>query len=175
MKSVIYTLSFLLVSAQLALGAGKTEVFVEWEYKNFDFPIEAYEVTALKSPYVSETKVVASWSEVPKQKAITQPISVPLQNSYSFLITVENKSDKDIYFFAVPHELNPAHASAGHYFECLCINRLFKIPSKKIWYRIVRINLNEDFNKMKSFRIKHQIMGVSEADAKTKYKEKLYE
>lgn len=163
-----------LVSPFSYANSSSTEIRIDWGYNKFPLQIELYEPsTPLKGKYVSETKVVDKKELAPLGKKISGPLTMTSDSSKSFVLFVKNDTDKDVYFFAVPHELNPNHASVGHYFECLCVQKVFRVPAKKAWYRIVRVNLSRQFLNVKKFTIHHQIIGVTEADAKTKYKDKL--
>jgi hypothetical protein len=158
----------------LSADAKSSLVNLKWTYDNITGPIEVYTVKPNKSKSISETAAVDSVEQTPALKLISGPIKVEITNSQSVVLTLKNNSDRDIYFFAVPHEVNPHNASAGHYFECLCIGRLYKVPPQKTWYRIVRINLNKYFESIKEFTISHKIVGVTASEANSKYKDMLY-
>ena len=152
------------------------DVEIGWTYETFPLRIEIYEVKSDRSPYVSETGIADKLKDMPiATKIAGQKIKAGVGRSVAFVLLTENTTKEDVYFFAVPHELNPHHASAGHYFECLCIGRLFKVPPGKFWYRIVRLSLNNTFKTLSGFKISHQIIGVSRAEALGKYKDQLYE
>ena len=153
-----------------------SEVTISWNYQNFPLKIEIAEILEDKKLFISETKsfkkaedsIVASFIKDGK-------INTPFRGSSPFALTINNQSDKDYYFFAVPHELNPHHASAGHYFECLCNGRVFKVAAHSTWYRIVRLNLNDSFQNLKKFEINHQIIGLEKNEVMLSYKDRLYE
>jgi hypothetical protein len=159
-----------------ALVLANPQVEIAWTYEATPIKIESYSVKLSKAAYISETGIVDSLEQSPALKKLPEgKVNASLNKSTALVLVAENKSSEDVYFFAVPHEVNPHHASAGHYFECLCIGKLFKIAPGKIWYRIVRINLNSTFQKLSRFKISHQIVGVSKSDALGKYKDRLYE
>lgn len=164
----------LTLSRAVYAATNSSKVRITWTYEKFPFKIGLFSVKPEKESYISETKIVSSIEESAGLKPLSQPITAKWAASSPAVLIVRNDSDRDLYFFAVPHELNPRHASAGHYFECLCVGRVFKVPPKKVWYRIVRLNLNPSFRHLSQFEINHRIVGVSEAEAKTTYKEMLY-
>ena len=163
---------FVVLSLHAAVGS-TSRVKITWSYENFPEKIELYSPTPGKEAYISETKVVSTLGEAPVVKNLGEEIIANHNSSTTAVLVIRNNQKNTLYFFAVPHELNPHHASAGHYFECLCIGRLFKISPGKIFYRIVRLNLNKSFKGLKTFTINHQIVGVSEAEANTTYKDRL--
>lgn len=154
--------------------ATPVQIEIAWKYKNFPLQMKLFEVRPEKSFFISETQVVSDLSKTPATTLLKNPIPVEPNSSKPAVLVIENNGDKDFYFFAAPHEVHPAPASAGHFFECLCVGRVFKIPQKTVWYRIVRINLNSDFQNVKNFKIEHQIFGLTEKEAKTKFAERLY-
>jgi len=172
----------LILKMMLLLGnlsfasASPVQVNITWSYQNFPSHIELYEpIDSYSGKFVAQTKVIDKLSEAPLGKKITGPLSVKLKSSTSAILVVENKTDEELYFFAVPHVLNPHHASAGHYFECLCNSKVYRVPPGKFWYRIVRVNLNSSFQKIKAFEINHQIVGIAKSQALGEYKDQLYE
>lgn len=170
-----YIIGFLLAIFPFSTFA-KTEIKVQlkWTYKNFPFQMQVYDVTQAMAPYISKTAIVKTLQDAPILSKRTTPIKMKANSSHPQILVVENSSDKELFFFAVPHEVHPVQASAGHFFECLCIGRVFSVPAHSIWYRIVRINLNSSFQNVSSFTIEHQVVGISEKEAKGEYKERLY-
>lgn len=150
-------------------------VYLKWKYENFPLKVQVYSVKKEKFEYISETRNVDNLASTAGDKKISDHLNVQINSSQPAVLVVENTTDQDLYFFAVPHELRPHEASTGHYFECLCIGKLYKVEAKKTWYRIVRVNLDKNFSGKKSFEIEHQIIGVSKNDALGKYRERLYD
>jgi hypothetical protein len=176
MAKIQILLSFLLVFNYLPPAlAGVSNISITWTKKDFPLEMEIYSVRPEKAAFVTETGHVKDIKDSPADKLLNGKMTVQTNSSEPAVLIVKNPTEKDFYFFAVPHELNPHHASAGHYFECLCNSRVYKVPAKSVWYRIVRVNLNSSFQNLKSFEINHQLIGISEADAKGKYKDRLYE
>jgi hypothetical protein len=169
--------SFLLIGLSILyfqeVQAASSKVDITWSYQNFPLKIDLFSVRPEKEKYISETNVVNSLLEAPIIKNLNGHLRAEQNASTPAVLVIKNTTDKDQYFFAVPHELNPHHASAGHYFECLCIGRVFKVPAKKTFYRIVRLNLNESFSGLKKFEVNHKIIGISEKEALTTYKDRI--
>ena len=154
-------------------GSGAVAVDVSWKYKNFPLQIQLYNVTPAKASYISETEIITDLAKAPINEKLSN-IKMNSNSSKPAVLVIENKSAQDVYFFAVPHQVDPVTASAGHFFECLCIGKVYKIPKNSIWYRIVRINLNSSFQKASHFKIEHQIIGLSEKEVQESYSDRLY-
>ena len=167
---LITTLISLTTEAKLSV----MQVQLNWTYKNFPEKIKVYNVTPSKSAFISETATVETLGEAPVTNEVQGPVEVKKGQSKTLVLVIENKSNKDIYFFAVPHEVHPAPASAGHFFECLCVGKVYKITPKSVWYRVVRININSSFQDIQNFDIEHQIVGLTEAEFKKSYEDRLY-
>ena len=119
----------LLLSTNSGLAKTKSafsDVQISWSYQNFPLKIQIADVDDSKKKFISETKSFQKKEDSILKKIWTDSlVKAEHKASTAFALTIENTSDKDYYFFAVPHELNPHHASAGHYFECLCNGRVF--------------------------------------------------
>jgi hypothetical protein len=153
-----------------------TTVHIAWTYEKFPLKIKIADILTDKKKFISETKSFQKKADSIITKIWEDSTVTALRDgSTPFALVIENTADTDYYFFAVPHELNPHHASAGHYFECLCNGRVFKVPAKSTWYRIVRLNLNKSFQKIDKFEISHQIVGLEKNEVMLNYKERLYE
>lgn len=178
MKKKLISLSLLILFFAGSMGTAKpstVEVDLTWSNENLPLKMQVYSVKKDHESFISETKVVKSLQEAPVVSDLKGHVVATLNGSTTVVLVMKNDTDKDVYLFAVPHELNPHHASAGHYFECLCIGRVYKIPQKTIWYRIVRINLNSTFQAMKSFEINHKLIGLTKEQVEADYKDRLYE
>ncbi len=137
--------------------------------------MQVFEVAKEKERYISETEVVNTLQEAPLAKEIKSKFKVQVPGDKVVVLLIHNDTDQEQYFYAVPHELNPHHASAGHYFECLCSGRVYVLPPKKFWYRIARVNLNSTFGKLDTFDINHKVIGLDKAAANSTFKDRLYE
>ncbi len=175
MKSFFIFAGLLIICPPIQARPIATKVALTWSYENFPGKIKLYTLKPGQEHYISKTAVAVSISESPVLAEITSSIDAKYNGSTPLALVVQNDSEKDIFFYAVPHEMNPHHASAGHYFECLCVGRVYRVPAKKVWYRIVRINLNESFKPINSFEINHKIIGIDKNEAESKYKDKIYE
>jgi hypothetical protein len=182
MTKILYLLCFLLsVQSESKITSDQkknpvSDVKITWKYENFPLKIKIADIKEDKKHFISETKTFQSEQDSIITKVWPDDtVSAKHKDSTPFALTIENTSSEDYYFFAVPHELNPHHASAGHYFECLCNGRVFKVPAKSTWYRIVRLNLNESFQNIKKFEINHQIVGLKKSEVMLNYKDRLYE
>jgi hypothetical protein len=175
-KQTLATIFFLAIWPSVLFARDAfVDVDLQWKYEKFPGKIRVYSPTPERQNYISETGIRKNLSELPIVKDLNSKVLAAKESSTSAVLVIHNPTDRDLYFLAVPHEVHPAHSSTGHYFECLCIGRLFKVPAKQYWYRIVRINLDKNFSKLSRFKIEHKITGVSETEALGKYKDLLYE
>lgn len=170
----IISSSLILISLKSEAKLSVVQVHLNWTYKSFTEKVKVYNVTPMKAAFISETANVQKLAEAPVLNEVKEYFEVTKGSSKSVVLVIENSGDKDIYFFAVPHEVHPAPASAGHFFECLCVGKVFKIAPKSVWYRIVRVNLNSSFQDILKFDIEHQIVGLTEAEFMKSYKDRLY-
>lgn len=176
MKQKIISVGLILLSlSQSVYARPTTQVKLTWDNESLPLKMQVYTVKKEKAAFISETGVAKTLQETPAVAEVRGPITATLDGGTPEVLIMKNDSDQDVYFFAVPHEMNPHHASAGHYFECLCIGRVYKVPKKSVWYRIVRINLNNSFEKLKSFEINHKLIGLTKAQVDEQYKDRLYE
>ncbi len=172
---MLYFLTFTLFLAQASKALPSSDVKITWSYENFPLKINIAEVAEEKKVFISETNSFKNIKDsIIKKKLTDNIIRAEHKTSSPFALLIENTTDQDYYFFAVPHELNPHHASAGHYFECLCNGRVFMVPANSSWYRIVRLNLNDSFQKIKKFEINHKIVGLKKNEVMLNYKDRLY-
>jgi hypothetical protein len=158
------------------LTHSNVNVAIKWKYKNFPLEVQLYEPqNSLQAKFVGQTRTVKKLSAAKVGQKIQNSINMPRASSASAVMVVTNNTKEDVYFFAVPHMVNPIEASVGQEFTCLCKNHVFHVPAGKIWYRVIKIELNSDFPKISDFAIEHEIVGISKVDATTKYKGMLYE
>lgn len=127
---------------------------------------------------VARTGVSDSLEKTPAHKKIPGIFKFTnSEKSVSFVLVAENKTDHVKYFFATPHHYLPPEFSLTAIFECLCNSHVYKIPPHKIWYRVVRLEVDPNIVKsdVSKYSIVHSVVEVSEKDAKNKYREMHYE
>lgn len=133
-----------------------------WEKKGFPFEMELYE-GAIQRP-------VDLWATGSVKNIEDAPVSVRIEGNDLFLkpgakkrfvLVVKNESDKDFYFFAAPHSMEPAEGSLGFKFKCLCINHAFYIPPREIWYRVVELRTGGEALS-RDLKITHTLIGMDE-------------
>lgn len=151
------------------------KIQIKWHYTKFPLKAELYSVKPEKKLFISETANVSKLSDSPALKNLDSVLIAEKNGKTPAVLIVKNDTAQDYYFFAVPHTVHPDKSAAGHYFECLCVGRVFIVKAKSIWYRIVRLNLNESFQNLDHFDITHQIIGLTKNDVELNYKDRLYE
>lgn len=135
--------------------------------------MQVYELRDGSLDAVTRTRVTRSESQLPIGKEIKGALVLQPGRARTFVLVMRNTTDKEFHFFATPHIPSPPEASIGYLFECLCNSHVFKIASKSIWYRVVRLELNENFSTPKS-SLKHTLVGVPADEVGVKYKKVIF-
>jgi len=180
MKMISVVFCCLIVAANVALGNEKkrtekpVQVIVDFIYHNFPGKVDLYDVKESSQFDISETRSVVKRADLPVTKSNGGKLEMRPGQAKTFVLVVENKTDKDWYFNATPHSITPAEASVDQKFECLCNHAVFRADKKSIWYRIVRFELGKNFS-ASSIRLTHNILGIKSEDAKEKYNELLFD
>ncbi|HRK06287.1 MAG TPA: hypothetical protein PLZ57_00840 [Pseudobdellovibrionaceae bacterium] len=158
-----------------AAFAQSAQVPLELRFGSKDFPakVEVYEPHSDVMHSISETRALPSRAELPVIGKPLKFMSVTRGKHKSAVLVIENTTDKTIYFFAVPHRVDPPENVLGFHFECLCNHTVFQIPARHIWYRVVRVHLGAPPLEAPQ-RIEHSIIGVKPEDALGKYKDNLF-
>jgi hypothetical protein len=174
LRSMLLALPFFLLPFSSANAVG---VEVAWEYEKFPAKIELYDVTEENRNNISKTGSQFLSDKNPntvfKAKWRSRFFDLKAGASKPFVLVIRNPTKQDLYFFATPHLVQPAHATLGHHFECLCNHSIFHVPAESVWYRVVRLQVWDDY-KHKKMKLLHTIVGVSQEDANGKFKQRLY-
>ena len=174
----ITIVSFILVHLAGA-NQSNLSVNVSFRYpKATKLKIEFYSVKPEFTFSVARTGVSDSINKTPAdQKIINKFDFTPSKAESSFVLLVKNDSSQTKYFFANPHTYKPESTALSAVFECLCNHHVYTIPPNTVWFRVVRLDVNFDMvpKGSKKLEIVHDFVEVSEADAKSKYKQLIYE
>lgn len=140
-------------------------VTVKWEHKNIPPGMKIYDLKSGSKAALWKTDTVKSLKEAPVGNEIpTGEMKLATGSKKRFVLVYENKSDQALYFFAAPHQAEPAESSLGFKFKCLCINHAFKIQPNEIWYRVVEIRIAPKFLGDR-LTLTHQVIGLDPAKA----------
>jgi len=148
----------LILISQLARA---TEFKLEFiKPRDLNIELKLYELNP-----ISFAKAVGTQGELVTDEQLEKP--KPIKN-FTFklgpadgkvlALVAENKTAKDIEFFVSPHESNPSEFSLDFKFNCLCYSHIYKIKSKKKWYRIMRLQRTDDETSARTVRLKHTIV-----------------
>ncbi|MDX1960189.1 MAG: hypothetical protein SFU98_16590 [Leptospiraceae bacterium] len=146
--------------------ASSVSVEISWEYKNLPAKMQIFEPPAQR-PY-------ELWQTGTTKELKNAPVSIEIENSKfnispgskkSFVLVMQNITDKPIYFFAAPHLVHPAEHSLGFKFKCLCVNHAFTIAPQEYWFRVVELRVSENFLGS-SMNIQHTLVGITEKHSK---------
>jgi hypothetical protein len=161
----------------LPLTAAAVNVTLKWKYDHFPLKVELYDVSASARNEISETgshPLSDKKAEVPfTTKWKSDSFQLRPGEAKPLVLVVKNESDRDRFFFATPHTIEPEAAALGHHFECLCNHSIYRVPAKSVWHRVVRLQVWRNYE-FKRLSIEHAIVGVSQQDANGKYKDRLY-
>ena len=117
-----------------------------WQYIGKLPAVKIYEPAAGRPITVWETQSVKNLSLAPVGKEISDSTLRLIPGSTTtFVLVMQNTTNKTFHFFAAPHYVNPPEFSLGFKFKCLCINHIFKVGPKEVWYRVVELNLAKEF------------------------------
>ncbi|EMJ96153.1 LIC11469 family lipoprotein adhesin Lsa20 [Leptospira alstonii] len=140
----------------------QVRVQVLWEKKNFPLEIELYEGASQRPVDLWATGTVKDMSEAPVSvKMEGNDLYLKPGSKKRFVLVVKNTNDRDFYFFAAPHSMEPAEGSLGFKFKCLCINHAFYIPPGETWYRVVELRTGGEVMG-KELKITHTLVGMDE-------------
>lgn len=136
------------------------DVKLEFVYNNFLLPVRVFEFNEQKGQ-TGRWKVVKDKKSLPFGSELTgKPIKIRKGVSRNVVISVENTTDKDLYFYASPHDTIPSENSLGNKFFCFCYGHVYKVPAKATWYRVAQLNIEKNsFGNEISF--KHRVIGIS--------------
>ena len=65
--------------------------------------------------------------------------------SRRLLLVYHNPGRTTVRFFAAPHHVHPDESSLGFEFACLCMNHVYTAPAGGYWWRVVELQLGENF------------------------------
>lgn len=149
-----------------AFAAKDVKVNVKWDEGEIkDAKMELFELKEGSTLPLWTTGAVAKRKEAPIGPAIKgQSFSMPAGGTKRFVLVMENKGKKDLYFFASPHTVDPAKHSLGFDFRCLCLNHAYHAPAGQTWYRVVELRLDPDFSG-KEVEVNHALVAVTKKRA----------
>ncbi|TGM56634.1 hypothetical protein EHQ97_11955 [Leptospira adleri] len=137
-------------------------VSILWEKKSFPFEMELFEGASQRPVDLWATGTVKEISEAPVASPISgNDLYLKPGSKKKFVLVVRNTTDRDFYFFAAPHSMEPAESALGFKFKCLCINHAFYIPPGEIWYRVVELRTGGEALG-KELKIAHTLVGMDE-------------
>lgn len=138
------------------------EVSFQWNYKNFPLRIRAFEISDPMNLDINRNFTVPNLQASPLTSEL-RTVSVRKGGFRNFALVVQNDTDRDIYFYAAPHDMNPSTLSLGTRFRCLCYNHVYRAPAKMTWYRTVQLRAEKETDGTK-LKIDHSVIGVSEKE-----------
>ena len=171
---------FGLILAQVANGnQSNLDVTISFRYpKSNKLKIDLYSVKPEFMYSIARTGVSENLNKTPADQKISNKFEFnSTKTEVSFVLVVKNDGPQPKYFFATPHTYKPEATALSAVFECLCNHHVYSIPPKSIWFRVVRLDVNFDLvpKGARKLDLVHVVIEVSETDAKSKYRQLLYE
>lgn len=149
------------VSAGIPLSAK-----ISWKYINVPATMKIYEATAQRPLKLWDMGNGKTLEELPVSQEIPDStIKITPGGKKQFVLVWKNESDKPVYFFAAPHQVNPQEWSLGFKFHCLCTNHVYSAQPGEYWYRVVELDLDKNYQGT-NLDITHSLIAVS-ADRQT--------
>lgn len=138
------------------------EVKLEWNYKNFPLRIRAFELSDPMNLDLNRNFTVPNIQASPLTSEL-RSINVRKGSFRNFALVVQNDSDRDVYFYVSPHDMNPSTLSLGTRFRCLCYGHVYRAPAKMTWYRTVQMRAEKEADGSK-LKIDHAVIGLSDKE-----------
>ena len=143
-----------------------------FNYKNSPLKLELYEVPLELVLDVTAYGVVSNDKPLPVLRPMPPEFRAKRGETKYFAMVVKNPTAQPFYFYASYHQLRPEEASIGYVLNCLCVNKVFRVPAGHTWYRIGSFNLAHTF--IGNFiAIRHDIFGLSHDEVVRRKVEKM--
>jgi hypothetical protein len=146
------------------------KIGLAFEYRNTDLQLQLLEVGEFPGT-VSDTGTFAE-GKSPFGKPLPPELLMKRGQHKVFAMTVKNSSSQEKFFFANVHYMTPGEAGIGIILKCLCINQIFRIPPRSLWYRIGEVTINHLF-RYQQVSIKHTLIGVTPDEIKKQRMQRL--
>ncbi|EMJ89303.1 LIC11469 family lipoprotein adhesin Lsa20 [Leptospira meyeri] len=141
--------------------SNKVSIQIQWENTTLPLQMEIREPSGAQTLALWTTGTVKDGKQTPFGDLIPESTLVLKPgNKKQFLLVMKNPTETPIYFFAAPHSALPVEHSFGFKFKCLCVNHVFMVPPKEVWFRVVEIRLAPDFLGDR-LALKHNLIGIS--------------
>lgn len=119
---------------------------LRWTYHGMEPGMKVYEPAPDKDLPLWKTATVRDATKLPVAGEIQDgDVAVRRGSERTVVLVYKNTGTKKIYFFAAPHAARPVRAALGFEFKCLCINHTYEVEPGEYWYRVVRLDLDKNF------------------------------
>lgn len=140
--------------------ADAIDIKLDFTYSNFTLPVRVFEFNSPDCP-TGRWQILRNRKLLPFGSEISsKPVKIRKGSQKCIAYSVENKSDKDIYFYVAPHETIPSENSLGNKLFCICNGRVYRVPPNSTWIRVGQLNIEKNsFGNELTFR--HRIIGLT--------------
>lgn len=155
-------LTFFLVG--LPAHAGSIEYQFKWEIGSLPFEVKMFQAPLSMAGRVGEQGELVDMQSMPVLAPIEKSLKVKDIDSTVMYLVLKNKSKNTIHFSVVPHSIQPAEASLGMDFRCLCYGHVYTIKPNGLWYRIMRVTHTITDEKDRVIQLSHKIFKTKKPD-----------
>lgn len=148
-----------LLALALAAAAEPAEVVVSWAHEGLPEGMTLCELKPGDWP-LWQTGTVERVEESPAGSPVpASTVRLRPGETLRAALLYTNRTSRTLRFFAAPHHVEPARASLGFKFKCLCTNHVYEVPPGRSWYRVVELRLARGFSGRR-LEIKHHLVAV---------------
>lgn len=146
-------------------GKRKTvEARLTFDHRGLDGKMEVYEAARGAKMRIWTTGVVDDINELSLGEKVEDAFKVRRRGFKKLVLILRNPGQNTLYFFAPPHQVIPPEQGIGFAFKCLCVQRVFKVPPGKVWYRVIALRLFPKF-RGGPVELRHSLVGLPRAEA----------
>lgn len=122
-------------------------ITLSWEHRGIPKGMSVYEPgPGAASLPLWHTSTAARLKDVPVAAELRAgEVKLRPGEKRRLLLVYRNPGKAPVRFFAAPHHARPEESSLGFEFACLCMNHVYTAPPGEFWWRVVELQLDEDF------------------------------
>lgn len=141
----------------LPATAAPIEYDFNWDIGKLPFEIKMFHAPLSLANRVGEHGELVNMQNMPVLAVIDKKLTIDDSDSAVLYLVIKNTSDKAYHFSVVPHSIEPAEASLGLDFKCLCYGHVYTIKPRSLWYRILRVTHDVRDEKKRAIQLRHKI------------------
>ena len=151
---------FFLVSLLASSATAAPLTFVlGWTQEKTSFDVTTYELPITEAARVGETGPLLPSTQLPMDRRELKKGELkgfPGETKYVLLV-IKNREKAKVSFAVAPHQTQPAHATLGFKFRCLCNGHVYHVGPKEEWYRIMALKIEKTASEGAKVDLQHVI------------------